>query len=185
MKTDLRVTLTKRLLKEGLLHELAETPISKISITDLCDASGVNRATFYKHYESPSMILKEIAHDYAAILEEKYRTGMGAEQNSELAVIACLTFLRERKSEIKLLFSKNAENLMIGFGLEIVNDFVAGHKLELRKAVSQNDDDNYLFTALTSSAAFGLILAWLVSDIDKTPEEIVTFLKMTFSKSFI
>ena len=110
---------------------------------------------------------------------------MGAEQNSELAVIACLTFLRERKSEIKLLFSKNAENLMIGFGLEIVNDFVAGHKLELRKAVSQNDDDNYLFTALTSSAAFGLILAWLVSDIDKTPEEIVTFLKMTFSKSFI
>ena len=185
MKTDLRVTLTKRLLKEGLLHELRETPISRIAITDLCEASGVNRATFYKHYESPSMILKEIAHDYAFNLLEQYKICMKEGQDREHAVIACLTFLVERKSEIKLLFSKNAENLMIGFGLEIVNDFVAGHKLELRKAVSQNDDDNYLFAALTSSAAFGLILAWLVSDIDKTPEEIVAFLKMTFSKPFI
>ena len=45
--------------------------------------------------------------------------------------------------------------------------------------------NSYLFAALTSSAAFGLILAWLVSDIDKTPEEIVAFLKMTFSKPFV
>lgn len=185
MKTDLRVTLTKRLLKEGLLHELTETPISKISITDLCEASGVNRATFYKHYESPAMILKEIAQDYAAILEEKYKAGMREKQNSELAVIACLTFLRERKSELKLLFSRHAENLMIGFGLEIVNDFVAEHKLELREAISRNDDDNYLFAILTSSAAFGLIQAWLINDIEKTPGEIVAFLKMTFARPFI
>lgn len=185
MKTDLRVTLTKRLLKEGLLHELAETPISKISITDLCDTSGVNRATFYKHYESPAMILKEIAQDYAANLEDIYKSRMKETKSNDLAVIACLTFLHEKKSEIKRLFSQNAENLMIGFGLEIVNNFVADHKLKLREVISENDDDNYLFASLTSSAAFGLIQAWLINDIEKTPEEIVAFLKMTFARPFI
>ena len=185
MKTDIRVTLTKRLLKEGLLHELRKTPISKITIIDLCDTAGVNRATFYKHYGSPTMILKEIAQDYATRLEEIFKDSMEETQNRGDAIIACLTFLSERKAEIKLLFSKNAENQMSGFGLEIVNDFVASHRMELRKMFSGNDDDNYMFAILISSAAFGLLQTWLVKDIDKTPEEILAILKGTLTKSFL
>lgn len=50
MKDDQRVTLTKRLLQEGLLRLLETKEIDKINVTELCRESGINRATFYRHY---------------------------------------------------------------------------------------------------------------------------------------
>ena len=60
MKDDQRIALTKRLLREGLLRLLSKTDLNKISVTQLCIESGVNRATFYRHYEEPRDILNDI-----------------------------------------------------------------------------------------------------------------------------
>lgn len=57
MKDDQRIALTKRLLREGLLRLLSKTDLNKISVTQLCIESGINRATFYRHYEEPRDIL--------------------------------------------------------------------------------------------------------------------------------
>ena len=46
MKDDQRIALTKRLLREGLLCLLSKTDLNKISVTQLCIESGINRATF-------------------------------------------------------------------------------------------------------------------------------------------
>ena len=51
MKDDQRTALTKRLLREGLLRLLSKTDLNKISVTQLCIESGINRATFYRHYD--------------------------------------------------------------------------------------------------------------------------------------
>ncbi len=186
MKTDMRIILTKRLLHEGMLRMLAEQTISKISITDLCKESGVNRATFYKHYESPVMILREIAWDYATQMRTIYETSpKNTREERDIAMASCLRFLYERKAEVRLLFSKNAENCISGFGLEVVNDFLAKNKDLLRAKFGSNEDDYYLYAILTSSAAYGLLQIWLVEDIRKTPEEIVAVLRNTFGENLL
>ena len=58
-----RIMLTKRLLKESMLRLLQERPLEKISITELCRNAGINRATFYRHYEIPRDVLNEIGKD--------------------------------------------------------------------------------------------------------------------------
>ena len=45
-----RIKLTKRLLKESLLKLLTEKNIKKISVSELCQTAGINRSTFYNHY---------------------------------------------------------------------------------------------------------------------------------------
>ncbi len=185
MKSDMRVLLTKRLLKEGLLCLLKETPISRITITDLCRVSGVNRATFYKHYETPVMILREIAYDYAASLKEVFSQTPASGQDIEAKVIACLSFLMEKKEDIKLLYSPNAENYLSGFMMEIVNDFVISSRTVRPEAIRNVASDEYLPAVLTASAAVGLIQTWLVRDIPKTPQEIVDILKKTFGPDFL
>ena len=55
-----RIMLTKRLLKESLLRLLERKELDKISITELCREAGINRATFYRHYEIPRDILNEL-----------------------------------------------------------------------------------------------------------------------------
>ncbi len=178
MKTDMRVRLTKRLLKEALFRMIAEKPISKITITDLCAEAGVNRATFYKHYDSPVMILREISWDCAnemKAISEKYT--QGKRKDYRAALEACMTYLYERRAEIRLLFSENAENYVNGFVLEIVKDYLANNKEYLRKKVEGNEEDRYLYAVMNAAAAYGLLEVWLVNDLDKTPKEIAAILE--------
>ena len=63
MKDDQRIALTKRLLREGLLRLFSKTDLNKISVTQLCIESGINRATFYRHYEEPRDILNDIKYE--------------------------------------------------------------------------------------------------------------------------
>ena len=59
-KENQRIALTKKLLQEGLLRLLEVKTLDKISVTELCRESGINRATFYNHYNSPQDLLDDI-----------------------------------------------------------------------------------------------------------------------------
>ena len=58
-KENQRIALTKKLLQEGLLRLLEVKTLDKISVTELCRESGINRATFYNHYTSPQDLRSE------------------------------------------------------------------------------------------------------------------------------
>ena len=65
-----RIRLTKSLLKNALLELLAQKPIEKIAICEICAHAQVNRTTFYKYYGSQYDLLAEIEEDRFAKLEE-------------------------------------------------------------------------------------------------------------------
>ena len=52
LKENQRMVVTKRMLKEWLLR-----PLDNIHVNELCRESGINRATFYRHYETPQDVL--------------------------------------------------------------------------------------------------------------------------------
>ena len=54
------MAVTKRMLHEALIRLLKKKTIDKIKINELCAESGINRATFYRHYETLQDILWEI-----------------------------------------------------------------------------------------------------------------------------
>lgn len=181
MKSDLRVTLTRRLLKEGLLRCLQDKPLSKITVADLCRESGVHRGTFYNHYETPSDILRDVAWEYASRLQAIYEGNRSL--GGDKALVACLTMLAGQRDELKILFSENAENNLAGCGLEIVHDLLRRQNSTKPDAVEVQrfDGDDFLRMIITSSATFGLILIWISQDVPKTPEEIAALLRETIT----
>lgn len=70
LKDSQRTIITKRMLKEGLLRLLKTKPLDKISIAELCRESGINRTTFYRHYEVPKDILKEMQTEFIKEMRE-------------------------------------------------------------------------------------------------------------------
>ena len=46
-----RKTTTKEDIKEALIQLLSEEKFENISISKLCKRAGINRGTFYLHYE--------------------------------------------------------------------------------------------------------------------------------------
>ncbi len=157
MKADMRVILTKRLLKGGLLRMLEKETLSKISISEHCQESDVNRATFYRHYESPSLILRDIAYEYYEQMGRIYKNTLREGGDDSAGIEACMTFLLSRIAEINLLFSKNAESCLNRFALEIINEELIRQRAVSKVNMQGDSDDYFLYAVATASAAFGLI----------------------------
>lgn len=60
MKSDRRVRYTRMVLKQALLSLMLERPITRITVTEICERAEVNRATFYAHYADPYDLLARI-----------------------------------------------------------------------------------------------------------------------------
>ena len=59
-KTDQRTRLTRMLIRQSLTALLHQKPIQSISIRELCELAGINRGTFYAHYEDIYDLLNQI-----------------------------------------------------------------------------------------------------------------------------
>ena len=56
-KEDLRVVKTKNSLNEAFFELLSKKTFEEITVNELCQAAGVRRATFYKHFEDKNDFL--------------------------------------------------------------------------------------------------------------------------------
>lgn len=52
-------------LHQALLSLLLKKPLEKITVRELCEKAGINRTTFYHHYERPIDVLYEIIQQFA------------------------------------------------------------------------------------------------------------------------
>ena len=121
MKDDQRIALTKRLLREGLLRLLSKTDLNKISVTQLCIESGINRATFYRHYEEPRDILNDIKYEIfqevAAFAEKAASKG----DTRKWLELACCYFY-EHSDILKILFRYRTDDDFVLFLNERFNE---------------------------------------------------------------
>ena len=66
---DPRINRTKKLLKMTLKEELENNTLEHITVTQLCEKSTINKATFYRYYKD---ILKDILSDGLDAAYEDY-----------------------------------------------------------------------------------------------------------------
>lgn len=67
---DLRVIKTKASIREALMRILAEKPMGKVTIKEISDAAGINRKTFYAHYETIDDIVSEMEDELLNEMEQ-------------------------------------------------------------------------------------------------------------------
>ncbi len=67
-KEDLRVRKTKKALFDAFIKLLSEKPYDEITVNELCDAAGIRRATFYKHYSDKYDFLTA----YTCLLRDRF-----------------------------------------------------------------------------------------------------------------
>ncbi len=59
-KVDRRVRYTVMMLKAAMVEALQKEQISRISVKSLCEMAGVNRSTFYAHFDDQYDLLHSI-----------------------------------------------------------------------------------------------------------------------------
>ena len=174
MKDDQRIALTKRLLREGLLRLLSKTELNKISVTQLCTESGINRATFYRHYEQPRDILNDLKGDIfqevAALAEENSLKG---DAKKWLESTCC--YFYEHSDLLRILFQYRTDDEFVMF----LNDRFNEQYPELKRKgyFTEVDEDTMRLGAYYYAGGIYYILRqWLTEPINKTPQEVAVLM---------
>ncbi|MDR2089969.1 MAG: TetR/AcrR family transcriptional regulator [Clostridiales Family XIII bacterium] len=109
MEENQRVRLSKMMLKNGLIELLSRESIHKISVTEICNVSHVNRTTFYKHYGSQYDLFQDIENDVLASIishVNKYDNSMDGTLKQLLEIV---TYIDKNIDTCRIVFDYNID----------------------------------------------------------------------------
>ena len=182
-KENQRIILTKRLLQEGLLRLLEIKELDKISVTELCKESGINRATFYNHYCSPQDLLTDLEVRLTEEMNQLIRTPVNMEEMTDQLESLCVFYQENARSILILARCHSDADLADVFNN--LNQQFRRQQLSAHRAANLDDDSFHLVSTFLYTGCYHLIREWLVKDIQKTPREIAELVLSLVSKDFL
>ena len=185
MKENQRAMLSKMLLKEALIRLLREKKLEHISIKELCEEAGINRATFYRHYELPRSVLEEIKSDLIREVRAEIET---AEKERDLRTIvrSVCRYLYEHRDTVTVFLRDDPV-----FDLETLNDMLLGviHENTLFSFptnVMADPRDKKLLGAFMVGGGYNMTRQWLLGGEHRGPDEmadvVLSFARLLFQK---
>lgn len=181
-KENQRITLTRRLLQEGLLRLLQTEKLEDISVTALCKEVGINRATFYNHYTSPTSLLNEMELQFVSELEALGKTPSSIDDIANSLEQYCVK-LKENATLVSILVRYHADRDIEDI-LTNMAAYYGKYRLDMNK--TQLDEDTiHLVSTFLYSGCYTLVREWLLRDIQKTPKEIAALILSMISKDYL
>lgn len=168
MKENQRILLSKRLMQEGLLRLLESKPIEKISVKELCNESGVNRSTFYRHYQTTLDVFLDLQIN---ISKDIFMHTEKADLSPKEYLECVCTYLYENSDLIKIIIKNNSEELLIPVLNGVLKKLIKD-KNKTKEIEDVDEEDLKLISAFLAGGGYNLIREWLIGDIKKTPKEV-------------
>lgn len=166
---DRRVKYTKNIIKNTFLNLLKEKDISKITVSEICKISDINRATFYRYYIDIYDLLEKIEQDF--ILELANATEDENETNIALFLHKILEVFLNNKELVKLIF--NTKN---GIGsLDSILEVAYTKSCNIWKRDLRDDitiEEMEFAFIFIFNGALGIINFWIKNDFEQDIDDI-------------
>lgn len=178
-KVNQRVLITQRMLKETLLLLLEDKPIEKISITELCSEAGINRTTFYSHYETPRDILLAIEQDFINDLSNHLQQSLENPDANLLcfAELMC-QYIYDHAKLVRIMLRNSAD-------YALMQKLHTSFRVMFKEYMPHNIDDKsmHLIISYLSGGSLFLFKNWLEENMDKSPREIAHLMTGFFEQN--
>ncbi|MDR1272640.1 MAG: TetR/AcrR family transcriptional regulator [Clostridiales Family XIII bacterium] len=174
-KNDLRVRYTRQVLEKHLLSLLAEKPLDKITVKELCESAGINRATFYTHYADIYDLMRRIKdrmnEEILFHVESHLRTRKVGERAS---MIEFLRYLRENRYLYLYLCQESGPNSLRAHTWDMVKEYYLGERQNILLSSEGLRQEISLTYKVFGNTA--VIESWLHKDISVEEEALADLL---------
>ena len=170
MEEMLHTDTTKHLLTESLKRLMTQKPLNKISIREITEGCGVNRQTFYYHFEDIYDQVRWMFRQEAVKLLDQ-QEGVLVWQDGLLQLFRYL----EENRDICLcaMHSVSHEHLRRFFQADIY-DIIHRVIDQLTEDLPTNEEEKDILTHFYDSALAGMVESWLLGELPYTPETLVS-----------
>ena len=169
--TDQRVRITKLLIRKAFCELLKGKPLQKISIKELCTLAGINRGTFYTHYQDIYDLLdqmeQEMIDDFILALEPILADD---QKKSDLVEICTgvFQFLKENYDMCVIMLGENGDRQFVSRLLSLGRkECISSYSKHFPAASEEQLEYYYSFV---SSGCIGLLTPWVEEGM-RTPAE--------------
>lgn len=148
-------------LNESFLNALAEKPLAKITVKEICEGADINRSTYYTYFSDPfdqlEKIKTEILVDMTVYVDEIIKPGAMNREEQRRLLEQILEYMKSRQHVFGILLESGGD---FNFQREILTFF--GQRLfpEAEKDPKPESVEQYKYT-FAGTGAFGMIFQWI------------------------
>ncbi len=170
---DLRAKRTDKLLLEALIELTVQKGFAAVTVSDLTKYAGINRATFYRHYEDKFDLLNHYAETVYGLLDSMpdAEAPLPADNPAQAVIpglVVIFEHIRANARFYQVMLGPNGDPAFADKIRQYIKKRIwRSLPAELRKDSSAVD----LYLSYSSSASIGAVLWWLDHDMPCSAEE--------------
>lgn len=154
-------SFTKKAIKDSFLKLLNNRPLNQITIKDIVEDCGINRNTFYYHFDDMPSLLEEIMIEEADNIIEKYVSFNSLEDCLGVVIEFAL------KNEIAVMhIYKSVNRESYERYLNKVSEYVVTNYIEtIFNDIPAKEEDKQIIIKFFKCELVGYILDWMSDDM--------------------
>ena len=161
--------VTKRALEQSLKNLLLKKPLNKITITDITEDCGINRMTFYYHFQDIYDLVEWACYEDAKKALENKKTHDTWQQGLTQLLYA----VRDNKPFIINVYNCVDKGQVEKYLKPLTDDLLLGVVEEESINVNVREEDKKFIAQVYSYCFVGIMLDWIKDDMKEKPEDLV------------
>ena len=157
----------KARIRQAFTKLLREKPIQRIAVKELCQEAGVNRSTFYAHYQDIYDLLRWL-------LEHETVEALGGAEDWQAALLDAFRYIRDNHMVIYHIYRSAGRDNLLDCPFYSLARAIASASLEREaRELRLPEADADFLTDFYMYAIAGVMIGWFAGDMREEPEELV------------
>lgn len=183
MKHEIRSLNTKKTLAESLKKIMKKKSFSKITVSEIIADCGLNRKTFYYHFEDIYALLKWMLESEAIEVVKQFNLIVDYEE----ALVFIMDYIEENDYIISCAYDSIGRDEMKRFFYadftELVTSIIDNAEKETGHSLS-SEYKNFLCCFYTEALA-GVLIDWIKNCKDRNRQQVIDYLVQTMKASML
>ena len=150
-------SITKRAIQSAFLELLDQRSLSRITVKDITDICGINRNTFYYHYQDIPALIEEICSDAVEQIVREYPNLNSIED----CVEAGLQFALQHRRVILHIYNSDNRQIYVNCLWRICERTVTTYVNTVFADASISEMDRAIVIRYHKCECFGLMMDWI------------------------
>ncbi len=148
---------TRKAIRNSFIKLLNEKPLKQITVKDIVDDCGVNRNTFYYHFQDIPQLVETIVKEDADRMVQEHPNISSLEDCLE----AMIGFALENRKAVLHIYRSVARDIYEQYQWRVCEHIVTMYIDEISAGRTVSEDDRKLLIEYVKCVCFGIVIGWL------------------------
>ncbi len=150
-------SLTKQAIKQSFWELLEQRPLAQITVKDIVERCGINRNSFYYHFQDIPALIEEIVVEEADRIISQYPSI----DSVEICINACLDFAKENRRAILHIYNSVNRAMYEQYLWQVCESVVSAYVGTVLGPGQIAPEDRTLIQRYYKCLCFGIATEWI------------------------